>query len=135
MSCNLHIGYDLNYGNDINSHSATISLYPNYSPIFILSSWPLNCLFARVLYLNILYVIILTRLTVLFVFKITTKSLFLLLIHFSYYLFIFLTTYSLFTDLMPRFMASLVPIMETANSMLLQIFTAPPVPTPPQWVI
>merc|ERR1719397_1573183 len=36
---------------------------------------------------------------------------------------------------MPRFMASEVPIMEIANSKLLQIFTAPPVPTPPQWVI
>ena len=36
---------------------------------------------------------------------------------------------------MPRFMASEVPIMEMANSRLLQIFTAPPVPTPPQWVI
>ena len=36
---------------------------------------------------------------------------------------------------MPRFMASEVPIMETASSMLLQILTAPPVPTAPQWVI
>ena len=36
---------------------------------------------------------------------------------------------------MPRFMASEVPIIDIANSKLLQIFTAPPVPTPPQWVI
>lgn len=35
---------------------------------------------------------------------------------------------------MPRFIASDVPIMVTASSMLLQIFTAPPVPTAPQWV-
>ena len=37
--------------------------------------------------------------------------------------------------LMPRFIASEVPIMEMANNKLLQILTAPPVPTPPQWVI
>ncbi len=91
--------YDLNYGKVIyifplrNSFSLSLT---DYSQIFILSSWALNCLFARFLNPNILYVIILTRPTVLFVVKITTYSLFVLLIHFSYYLFTFITTYSLF---------------------------------------
>ena len=43
--------------------------------------------------------------------------------------------FSLEPYLMPRFIASEVPIMEIANNKLLQILTAPPVPTPPQWVI
>ena len=46
-----------------------------------------------------------------------------------------LSTLAVKNYLIPRFIVSEVPIIDIARSILLQIFTAPPVPTPPQWVI